>query len=159
MLRKPIKRSAYIVSLSRDHHASLLFCWKLRQGVKKKVENTRLQRYVNYFFKEHLLAHFEEEETILFAPYIDENVDRAFSEHQIIIALIERILKDPNANYDDYTLLANRVDDHVRWEERELFPHLEKVLTQQQLELIRQQLSDEIHVDTFADDFWSRNKN
>jgi hemerythrin-like domain-containing protein len=53
------------------------------------------------------------------------------------------------------------VDNHVRYEERELFPHLEEILTEQQLESIGKQISaqhDPNLKDDFADEFWVKKK-
>lgn len=71
---KPIKRSKYIIKLSRDHNASLLFCWKIRQGKRLGVESERIKPYVAYFAKEHLSPHFFEEETILFLRRLMTNL-------------------------------------------------------------------------------------
>ena len=46
------------------------------------------------------------------------------------------------------------MDDHVRYEERILFPHLENVLSEEQLAEISKQLPDHLAKDTFEDRFW-----
>ena len=58
----PIKRNENIVPLSQDHHLSLLFGWKIRQGVKADIDVNRIVDYVHYFEDVHLLPHFKEEE-------------------------------------------------------------------------------------------------
>ncbi len=52
--------------------------------------------------------------------------------------------------------LADLVDDHVRYEERELFPHIEKTLKPAQLEAIGEQLNKHpsILLDEYEDEFW-----
>lgn len=157
MDKKPIKRNEHIVKLSRDHHASLMFCWKLRQGAKHKVDLARMANYVRYFWQEHMQPHFQEEEEILFAPLKDDLVQRAIDEHQIIKTAINH-LEDQNAIGDDYLKLADLVDGHVRYEERTLFPHLEVLLTDDQLENIGQQLPDYCPKDNYEDDFWVAKK-
>ena len=39
--------------------------------------------------------------------------------------------------------IAGMVDDHIRYEERKLFPYLEKKLSDDQLEAVGKQLMDE----------------
>jgi len=73
MEKMPIKRNENIVKLSRDHHASLLFCWKLRQGIKYHSSIERMVKYVQYFWNQHFTPHFKEEEEFLFAPVKDKN--------------------------------------------------------------------------------------
>ena len=53
--------------------------------------------------------------------------------------------------------LANLVDEHVRYEERELFPHIENSLTGEQLETIGKKLNEAQPVplkDVYTDEFW-----
>ncbi len=160
MENKPIKRNEHIVSLSKDHHATLLFCWKIRTGLKLEVAVDRMLPYVQYFWQQHMVPHFLEEETILFLPVKDDKVQRALREH---IQIREKIEALQNAGDDanvQLAALADLVDAHVRYEERELFPHLELILTNEQLEGIGKQLNEkhETLKDDFADEFWVKKK-
>src|SRR5690606_20132197 len=89
---KPIKRNEHIAKLSREHHFSLLFCWKIRQGLKKEITPDRISRYIQFFWPRVLAPHFREEEEILFAPMpADELVTQAINEHHQIREQIEQI--------------------------------------------------------------------
>lgn len=106
--------------------------------------------------------HFAEEETILFSSVKDAEVQKALDEH----AQIAEQIKEMNAAGDNaanrLSILADTVDNHVRYEERELFPHLEKVLTDEKLDSIGKQLTahhDPALNDDFADEFWLKDKN
>ena len=154
---KPIKRNVNIVKLSQDHHASLLFCWKIRQGIKYHIEFDRLNDYVEYFWGSHLQEHFKEEEKILFASFIDENIERAIEEHQKIKELIRKLPSEiPDKRNELLSELAETVNQHVRFEERTLFPHLEKKLSGEQLEIIGTQINDEPLQDNYQDNFWTK---
>lgn len=50
-MSKPIKRSGHLIQLSREHHFSLLFCWKVRTGIKKNIEKRRIIPYILFFGK------------------------------------------------------------------------------------------------------------
>ena len=65
MNKKPIKRNENILKLSKEHHFSLLFCWKIRQGLKAGADSSRIIKYVQYFKTHFLLPHFSEEEIFL----------------------------------------------------------------------------------------------
>ncbi len=157
MERKPIKRNAHIVKLSRDHHASLLFCWKIRQGIKYHVALERLIKYIQYFWQHHFSIHFKEEEQFLFAPIKDEVVRKAIDEHQKIETFIENISLPGTENQKERMLeIAEMVNDHVRYEERILFPHLEKKLSDQQLEKIGREINTEPLLDNYEDNFWTK---
>jgi hemerythrin-like domain-containing protein len=159
MKEKPIKRNKNIVKLSQDHHASLLFCWKLRQGVKFNAPFETMKKYVRYFWDHHFSFHFKEEEEFLFAPVLDAQVQKALDDHQKIKIFIEQINETGAEDKQDLLLeLADLVDAHVRYEERTLFPHLEKVLSEEQLKKIGEQISDVPVKDEFSDQFWIRPK-
>lgn len=162
MEKKPIKRNEHIVPLSKDHHFTLLFCWKIRNGLKFKVDHARIISYVQYFWQQHMKPHFKDEETILFAPIKDEKVQRALDEHAEIAQQIYALQTFNDNAETQLSALADMVDNHVRYEERELFPHLEKVLTSEQLDTIGEQLAKHHNhelKDDFADEFWLKNKN
>lgn len=151
-----MKRNEHIIPLSRDHHFGLLFCWKIRQGVKRNVETERIRRYVAYFWDHHFRQHFHEEETILFILKDDPYCRRAQEEHRAIEQLVKDIAQ-PDTGFDRLQSLADMVDRHIRYEERELFPYLEQALTEDQLNVIGrelQQLHAENATDDFKDEFW-----
>ena len=145
------------MALSREHHYSLLFCWKLRRGVKLGVEPERMMDYVAYFHKRFLFPHFEEEERVLFKWVKDDaQIAKAIQEHQQIKAMIHSM----PAVYDTgkpaaFEQLADAVDAHVRFEERVLFPHLEHILSEDQLKGVEAQLTSPVLKDTYGDPFWS----
>jgi len=157
-----MKRNEHIVKLSRDHHFTLLFCWKIRSGLKFEIEPTRIIKYVYYFWQIHMQPHFSEEETILFSPVNDGKVQKALDEHIQIAEQVKALHANGTSAANQLLILADTVDNHVRYEERELFPHLEKILSDEQLESIGKQLAahhDATLQDDFADEFWLKNKN
>jgi hemerythrin-like domain-containing protein len=159
MGKKPIKRNENIAKLSRDHHASLMFCWKLRQGIKFGISTERMVRYVQYFLNQHFLPHFTEEEEILFAPLKDETVQKAIDEHVVILRNTNEIIFSGKENQQkELEDLADLVDGHVRYEERILFPHLEQKLSEAQLEEIGKKIAEEAIKDNYEDAFWVKEK-
>jgi hemerythrin-like domain-containing protein len=158
---QPIKRNKHIVLLSKDHHLALLFCWKIRQGLQLGVDEERIKKYVQYFWNHHMLEHFREEEEILFAPVQDPMIVKALEDHQKISAMVGSITSGETESMDDFRSLADAVDNHVRFEERELFPQLEMILSEEQLNSIGDQLNEQHpvnNVDDFEDAFWIRPK-
>lgn len=156
-MEKPIKRSKHIVQLSKEHHFSLLFCWKIRNGLKKEVDINRIINYINYFWKEHLLPHFREED-VLFSTVNDAFVKRAYDEHHEINKTIH-LLNSSNLEKaaSIAAQIADLVDKHVRFEERELFSYLERAIDEPRLIEIGKeikQMQPEISQDTFVDEFW-----
>jgi len=104
--------------------------------------------------------HFTEEETILYAPVKDDAVKKALEDHAEIKYLVAT-LDTSKTITQQLSALAEKVDEHVRYEERELFPHMEKVLNEEQLENIGKQIAalhDPSLKDDFADEFWIKKK-
>lgn len=149
-----MKRNENIVQLSRDHHSGLLCSWKIRQGIKKGIEPERIKKYILYFFEDHLKNHFREEEEIL-CPYLeDEYTERIRSEHQQMNKLISKIKESKED--DLLSDFANLLELHIRFEERNWFPHLEEKLDNSTLNKIGIAL-DHNHTDKkeiYIDEFW-----
>ncbi len=157
MEKKPIRRNANIVKLSRDHHASLLFCWKLRQGIKRHTPIERMVKYVQYFWSQHFSPHFKEEEELLYSAFKDDKVQKAIDDHKRIKSLIIDLAHlETKESADQLSGLADTVDAHVRYEERVLFPHLETELSDEQIEFIGNQISDKPLQDNYEDAFWEK---
>ena len=159
MLKKPVNRNEHIKKLSREHHFSLLFCWKIRQGLKMDVAIERIRKYVQYFWQQHLQPHFREEEYIFFAPIKDKLVQRAINEHKYIKQQIEGLTNySGNSERKSLAKIADMVYEHVRYEERDLFPYLERKLSKEQLENIGEQI-EKHHPsslqDQYEDQFWN----
>ncbi len=144
--------------LSREHHDGLLFVWKLRQGLSHHVDTGRLRDFTAWYWKNHIKAHFFQEEKVLlpFMPAAHPLVLQLKKDHAYIRELVLTIDKDP-ANYD-FVSLANHLEQHIRFEERELFHYLEENLSQEQLTGIYEELEKHpVSCTTeWKDEFWIR---
>lgn len=146
-----------MVSFSRDHHFGLLLVWKIRQGLSKAVDPERIGNYVIFFYKEDLEKHFAEEEELLFSKLPAEDVLRrqAEKEHEAIYKLIAALEKKRG---DEQLLskLADELEEHIRFEERKLFNHLQDNISSRDLEVIATRFSDvDKNIDGKWDDkFW-----
>src|SRR5688572_7048078 len=137
---KPIKRSPELAQMSREHHDSLLFVWKIRQGLKNNTPISTMQRYTMWFWKHHTKPHFYHEEKILL-PYIPADhpwVAQLQNEHAQIRELVLNL--DIEADKEMLETLADLAERHIRWEERKLFAYLEEHLTKDQLNSIHTEL-------------------
>ena len=158
MENKPIKRSQHMVELSKDHHAGLLFSWKIKEGLKRDVELFRIKKYVNYFWEHHLKAHFQEEEALLFNRIEEDALSqKGKNEHLMLQNRIDRLNHNTNGANDEYFEFAELLINHIRFEERVLLPHLEQVLPLSALESVEAYLTQQHPVpfkDNYADEFW-----
>ena len=143
--------------LSRDHHFGLLFSWKIKQGIARNVDTIRMRDYLNFFWSEHLKDHFLDEEVLLFNRLdAEEPCVQAKKDHQQIVNLIEAANAADQGDYLVYEKLISFLNDHIRFEERVVFPHLEKVLSESTLNSIGRFLERQHHefIDDYKDEFW-----
>lgn len=152
MTQKPLKRHKALQPLSRDHHHGLLLSWKIRSGFSKNIEAERIKTYADWFFENYLMPHFELEETHVF-PLIDadnELVKRALAEHR----RLKRLFTDKENILKSLSLIEEELEQHIRFEERVLFPEIQKVATEKDLALIENIHNDDGFVDNLKDEFW-----
>ena len=154
---KPIKRSKELAPLSREHHDGLLFAWKIKQGLANSTPVETICNYTRWFWSNHLKPHFRDEEKVLvkFLPEDNSLVHRMIKEHGQIRDLVSALDKDPDPG--SLKLLSEYINNHIRFEERELFPYVEKTVTPEQLSEIYNDLPHDLHCDTeWKDEFWVR---
>jgi hypothetical protein len=152
-----IKRHEALISFSKDHHFGLLLVWKIRQGLKMKIQPERISNYTITFFEKDLTDHFKQEEKNLFSKLSPDDSLRqqAFQEHEKIKDLIDRLQKD-KLNIGLLEEFAVSLENHIRFEERVLFNHLQNTLSTE--ELIRGTEEHGKHKcdvdDKWSDHFW-----
>lgn len=162
---KPIKRSKELAPLSREHHDGLLFVWKIKQGLANNAPLETMCRYTRWFWDNHIKPHFKDEEKVLIS-YLPANhalVRQMIKEHTEIRDLILSLDQEPDTN--TLKILAEFLNNHIRFEERQLFAYAEEVLTPAQLQLIYQQLDNETHcgdkisAQEWKEEFWIKANN
>jgi hemerythrin-like domain-containing protein len=153
----PIKRHEAIASFSRDHHAGLLLIWKIRRGLLNSITPERIGDYVRYFYKADLEKHFRDEERLLFdkLPPDDDLRKQAEADHQALYDLMAD-LENNRKNTDLLQKFADRLEQHIRFEERQLFNHLQDVLSQEELQAIAARMPNDIRDpgEEWRDKFW-----
>ena len=151
---KPIKRSAQLAPLSREHHEGLLFVWKIRQGIKKDIHPERMIAFVNWFWQSELEVHFRKEEQVLIPLLLsrEDLKNRLLHEHAHIVDSIE--VARHNSYFETLENLAQAVNDHIRCEERVLFNEVERMVSSEELMIIGEQLRDEKRCGVWEDAFW-----
>jgi iron-sulfur cluster repair protein YtfE (RIC family) len=121
-------------------------------GFSKGVSTDRIKTYVDWFYKTHLIPHFEEEEENLFPILGNDNelVKKAISQHRRLHRLF-------NSKVDLQKSLNNieeELEKHIRFEERVLFNEIQEVATEQQLCAILEHHTETKFLDNTTDRFW-----
>ena len=152
---KPIKRSKELAPLSREHHDGLLFSWKVKQGIAKQIHPKRMASFCNWFWKEHLKEHTQKEE-VLFSEVLSPEhpmMQKMMVEHEAIQEHIQALQQ--YASYKTLARLADILDYHIRFEERQLFKYIEQIATPEQLKQMAEdmEMPHEFSL-PWVDEFW-----
>ena len=133
-----MKRSGALRPLSHQHHQGLFAALQLKRAREESAAQAR-SAFLDFFEREGS-RHFRAEEELLlpaFARHIEfdqPEIARVLTEH---VDLRRRALDlEENANPDPTELreLGERLESHIRFEERVLFPMIEEALPIDELE-------------------------
>ena len=145
-----MKRHPSLYTLSHDHHQGLILAQQLKKGAPqyKGMPSTLdgKKEYTISFYKADLKKHFLDEEEILFPAAKNKNavvvklITDLISEHRKMETLIRDLEKtDQLENVLDE--LGWLLEKHIRKEERELFMEIEKVLSEEELQVMSEEIS------------------
>lgn len=145
-----MKRHEGLKSLSQDHHRALVEAKRLRTAGEAAGAEAAARRLLDHWAE--MEGHFREEEQYLLpvlgryagsdCPEIAETLRQHVAIRGAVDAVRERLdggLVPPAA---DLHHLGDLLRDHVRYEERVLFPEIEQVLPSEQLWRVQRQLRD-----------------
>ncbi len=136
-----MKRHEALIPLSHDHHQAL----RLAQALMKKSAPTKrgmqtpeekLQDAKRTYELE-LVDHFKHEEEIVFSlargrdKELDEMINDILEQHKRITEAVKTL--DEGDLVENLDRLGAMLTNHVRQEEREVFPKVEEVLTEEEL--------------------------
>jgi len=140
-------RHPSLVPLSHDHHHGLalaLRCRKQALGQMRPMGLVGLRERaaeVRELFERNLIAHFRAEEEVLFPrvekkiPETEPIVEQLRREHETLRAAVEQLSNESRLAKTIFDL-GDLLERHIRKEERELFPLIEKRLDAAEVEAI-----------------------
>jgi hemerythrin-like domain-containing protein len=137
-----MRRMAELAPFSADHHHELVQARRLLQATDAtpgdRLETARA--YVTVFFAQ-TVEHFRREEEQLFPLYVRHAgrtalLERILDEHMQLHGLVRALrthVVAGNVEPEEVAILGTLLRDHVRAEERELFEHLQQVVSEHEL--------------------------
>ena len=129
-----MRRSAQLVSLTREHHSALVLARRTIAAARSVCDVRELAAALPDLYRRALEPHFLIEERLLLAPLAEtgaiSQVARTVDEHRRLrkLALAEQPIDDAGL-----ASFGRLLEAHVRFEERELFPLAEALLPAQTL--------------------------
>lgn len=155
-INKKASRNENLYVFSHEHHHGLVFATRLKKA--SKVDDETLKKYIIHFWNNALENHFKSEEA-LFLDFISEKElkDQFLAEHKSINALVSDI-QTSDIDLVEKTLdLSELLKLHVKFEEKLLFPWLQKNLSTDQLNSIGTSLKNvEVKAHEFEPKFWEK---
>lgn len=113
-----MKRHVALEPFSRDHNVGLQLAREL-----KEERPTAVEHFLSEWTRD-LEDHFVEEERLLVGLCSPALGERLVQEHEAIREMVSRLPLVPSA-------LGVALEEHIRWEERVLFPAIELELTEE----------------------------
>ncbi len=154
----PLKRHPNLVPLSHDHHDSLVFALRIKKYITK-VDHKIMQQYILHHWESVMKNHFKEEEGC-FLSVVDpqhELIVHFTEDHKAIREYIRQLGTDSPDFEKIARAFSEKLNQHIRFEERQLFPFLQEHLSDQQLEAIGHALSHKTNgCDNFPNPFWKK---
>jgi hemerythrin-like domain-containing protein len=124
-----VKRTEALKQLSRDHHRALEAALKLKRAGDDDKDS--VVRAFLEFWRDHGSAHFRVEEEVLLpgvepeVPPTDERVVRVLTDHVEIRRRALSLEDGHDVSAAELNQLGRMLTEHVRHEERVLFPLIE----------------------------------
>ena len=121
-----MKRHPALEPFSRDHNVGLILARELMRG-DEGVGNKLVA-----VWNDEMRDHFEMEEQLLSPLAAAESVTRLVDEHRRFANFVGQ-LENGQGDLALLEMAGTLLDAHIRWEEREFFPEIERTATQTQL--------------------------
>lgn len=143
MKNPPLQRHVSLQPLSRDHYVGLVQAQRLIKAAGASAEQRRqaLDDFARIWTEE-IEPHFGDEERLLWSLMNPDDTRRLHEEHARIRALAadaaaQRQVAEPDAGLIQG--LGQLLNDHIRWEERQLFVEIERSAGEQSLQQLQRE--------------------
>ncbi len=137
-----MKRAEQLQKLSREHHGSLVMAKNIAEIAESGSDADLLEaiKTVAEYYDDELELHFQHEERTIFSLIFGEYREHIaiattlLKEHGFIRMLIPKLtLETARIDLAEFALVLK---NHTRMEERELFPIIEELFSDEQLDAI-----------------------
>jgi hemerythrin-like domain-containing protein len=158
-----LHRDQALQPLSRQHHQGLLVSLLLSKGLKKNLATKPMRDFILQYWQDDLCKHFEVEEKSLVPiantyAKLEPLITRMLLEHQQIVLLINRINNEARAEQlETIKEFADKLEQHIRFEERELFEQLQLTLSAEDMSVLNlafNAISEKDFCERYDNKFW-----
>lgn len=152
-LKKKNKKSKLALTpLIEDHDEVVLFCERIREGLRNEIDSKRLKNYLDWFKSAYLDPHFEIEKRHVF-PILGLNnvrVKRALANHR----RINRLFEEETEIHKTLHKIEEELSSYISFEERILYSEIRTLASPEQMEKIEKGHFQMQFSDDWTDRFW-----
>ena len=140
-------RDKNLIPLSHQHQHALALCVRLDRALQaKEVDLGAWQAEIQTIFEQEIGIHFSAEEKTIFpparrVPELQPLVDELQAEHSVLRNFFTKAAARTLSN-SDLLMFAEKLAQHIRKEERQLFQDMQKLMTPQELSVIGAALNE-----------------
>jgi len=133
---QPIQRDDALAPFSRDHYVGLVHAHRLIKSAEKDraAKHAALADFLDAWSSE-IQPHFRDEERLLQELLSPEDRQRLLDEHAHLTDLASearRWRRDVDPDGASLAALGRTLEQHIRWEERELFNRVQQTVSEPQ---------------------------
>jgi hemerythrin-like domain-containing protein len=142
----PLKRHEALRPLSREHFNGLRHARQLALAAGQGASERRsaAEEFVQAWRNE-IESHFDDEERLLGPLASADDLQRMLAEHKVLRELAQRCVATLACGEDPSTelvgTLGSLLQDHIRWEERQLFETVQRSASDEEMGHIAEQTS------------------
>ncbi|WP_026450248.1 hemerythrin domain-containing protein [Aequorivita capsosiphonis] len=154
MKKQKKKSHLELTPLIEEHNEVILFCERIREGLRNKTEEERIKKYIDWFKVKYLDPHFEIETKYIF-PILGNNnvrVKRALANHR----RLNRLFDETTELNKVLNKIEEELSSYIGFEERVLYNEIRTIASPQQLEEIEKSHQElAFNDDEWKDQFWT----
>lgn len=147
-----IEKNKPVYFLWQEQYQGLLFCWKIRAGLKKGLDPDRIKQYADWFFKNNLEPHFDIEETFIFPKLkaSSQMMKKALADHR----RLRRLFTDTVDQVKSLNLLEEELETYFLFERHRLIYEIQNAISDEELKIIMKIHSESLNTEDWGDEFW-----
>lgn len=150
--KAPLKRHPALQVFSREHHEILMFCLKLRIGLRRELSAQRLLDYLDFFTTYYFHPHHASEQSAI-VPLLAAT-DPHLIQWQKMYEPLRHSLEFPQADHAWLSELERSLEALIRFEERVLFESIQQGVPQELLLSINVPQAPDAKCLLWNDRFW-----